>query len=158
MAQVWCKHLLVKLGSGKSRTRSNSTPARPYVWRFSILSRLMCPSTGPLLHLWVTAASPALRSMQSVHCTSSCSAYAALALTNYSWDESPVIGEESDRSASISKPTFIPLQRHGEHRQSARARAENALKFQPVTYKETKILRNAWQMIFRKQIVNRLAQ
>jgi hypothetical protein len=37
-------------------------PARPYICRFSILSRLSCPSTGPLLHGSLTAASTALRS------------------------------------------------------------------------------------------------
>ena len=36
-------------------------PARPYICRFSILSRLSCPSTGPLLHGSLTAASTALR-------------------------------------------------------------------------------------------------
>jgi hypothetical protein len=49
-------------GSGSRRARSNSIPARPYICRFSILSRLSCPSTGPLLHGSLTAASTALRS------------------------------------------------------------------------------------------------
>ena len=49
-------------GSGSKRARTNSIPARPYICRFSILSRLSCPSTGPLLHGSLTAASTALRS------------------------------------------------------------------------------------------------
>lgn len=49
-------------GSGSKRARSNSIPARPYICRFSILRRLSCPSTGPLLHGSLTAASTALRS------------------------------------------------------------------------------------------------
>jgi hypothetical protein len=36
-------------GSGKRRARSRSTPARPYIWRRHIFSRLIWPSTGPLL-------------------------------------------------------------------------------------------------------------
>ena len=39
--------------------RSSLTPARPYIWRLSVLRRLMCPSTGPLLQGSVTAASTA---------------------------------------------------------------------------------------------------
>jgi hypothetical protein len=39
-------------GSGSSRARSSSMPLRPYIWRFSILRRLICPSTGPLLQGW----------------------------------------------------------------------------------------------------------
>jgi hypothetical protein len=50
------------LGSGNSRARRSSTPARPYICRRSVLSRLMWPSTGPLLHACVTAPSTALRS------------------------------------------------------------------------------------------------
>src|SRR6202022_1269448 len=49
-------------GSGSRRARSSSIPARPYICRFSILSRLSCPSTGPLLHGSLTANSTALRS------------------------------------------------------------------------------------------------
>lgn len=52
--------------SGRRRARSSSTPARPYICRFSILSRLICPSTGPLLQRWLTAASTAARSCWSV--------------------------------------------------------------------------------------------
>jgi hypothetical protein len=48
-------------GSGSRRARSSSIPARPYICRFSILSRFMCPSTGPLLHGSLTADSAALR-------------------------------------------------------------------------------------------------
>src|SRR5260370_11797907 len=49
-------------GSGSRRARSSSIPARPYICRFSILSRFMCPSTGPLLHGLLTADSTALTS------------------------------------------------------------------------------------------------
>jgi hypothetical protein len=49
-------------GSGSRRARSTSIPARPYICRFSILSRFMCPSTGPLLHGLLTAASAYRRS------------------------------------------------------------------------------------------------
>src|SRR4051812_10177567 len=35
--------------SGVSRARSNSKPARPYIWRLIVFSRFTCPSTGPLL-------------------------------------------------------------------------------------------------------------
>ena len=52
----------LNVGSGSRRARSSSIPARPYICRFSILSRLSCPSTGPLLHGLLTAASTALRS------------------------------------------------------------------------------------------------
>jgi hypothetical protein len=36
-------------GSGSNLARSNSTPARPYMARFSVLSRFICPSVWPLL-------------------------------------------------------------------------------------------------------------
>jgi hypothetical protein len=39
----------LKRDSGNKRARSSSTPARSYIWRLSVLRRLMCPSTGPLL-------------------------------------------------------------------------------------------------------------
>ena len=58
LPQSWCN-----LGGderGKTRARSSSNPARPYIWRLSVFSRLMCPSTGPLLQLCSTAASTAL--------------------------------------------------------------------------------------------------
>ena len=32
------------------RARSNATLARPYIVRFNIFSRLICPSVWPLLH------------------------------------------------------------------------------------------------------------
>ena len=51
-----------KSGLGRSRARSKDTPARPYICRFIIFNRLMCPSTGPLLHGSVTAASTAFKS------------------------------------------------------------------------------------------------
>jgi Icc-related predicted phosphoesterase len=66
LAQFWCRAWAVGSDSGSRRARSNSTPVRPYIWRFSTLSRLMCPSTGPLLHGVVTAASTALRSCFNV--------------------------------------------------------------------------------------------
>jgi hypothetical protein len=39
--------------------RRSSTPARPYICRFKVLSRFTWPSTTPLLHCSVTAASTA---------------------------------------------------------------------------------------------------
>ena len=33
-----------------TRRRSRSKPALPYIWRLSVLSRLICPSACPLLH------------------------------------------------------------------------------------------------------------
>ena len=38
------------------RCFSNPIPALPYIWRFSIFRRLICPSTGPLLHANVSPA------------------------------------------------------------------------------------------------------
>ena len=40
----------------RTRARSSSNPARPYICRLIVFSRFTCPSTGPLLHLAVTAA------------------------------------------------------------------------------------------------------
>ncbi len=40
----------------KTRRRSKSKCARPYICRFIVFSRLMCPSTGPLLHGYFKAA------------------------------------------------------------------------------------------------------
>ena len=34
----------------RTRCRRSSKPARPYIWRLSILSRWTLPSVGPLLH------------------------------------------------------------------------------------------------------------
>ena len=45
------------VASGKSRARRSSTPARPYICRRRVFSRLMCPSTGPLLQRSATAPS-----------------------------------------------------------------------------------------------------
>src|SRR5271157_438705 len=60
LTQFWCSvYGLLNSGSGSRRARSNSIPARPYICRFSILSRFMCPSTGPLLHGVLTADSTA---------------------------------------------------------------------------------------------------
>jgi hypothetical protein len=52
LTQFWCSvYGSLNFGSGSRRARSSSIPARPYICRFRILSRLMCPSTGPLLHV-----------------------------------------------------------------------------------------------------------
>jgi hypothetical protein len=60
LTQFWCSvYGSLNSGSGSRRARSNSIPARPYICRFSILSRVMCPSTGPLLHGVLTADSTA---------------------------------------------------------------------------------------------------
>ncbi len=45
-----------------TRRRSRSTFARPYIWRFTSLSRVTCPSVWPLLHSDASAASTAARS------------------------------------------------------------------------------------------------
>ena len=47
---------------GKTRARRSSKPARPYIWRLIILSRLIWPSTWPVLHDVSTAAATAERS------------------------------------------------------------------------------------------------
>jgi hypothetical protein len=41
---------------GKTRARSSSKPARPYIWRLIILRRLIWPSTWPVLQDVSTAA------------------------------------------------------------------------------------------------------
>ena len=43
----------------RTRALSKTNPALPYICRLTVFRRLMCPSTGPLLHRWVTAASTA---------------------------------------------------------------------------------------------------
>jgi hypothetical protein len=40
----------------RTPARNNTHPARPYICRLIVFSRFTCPSTGPLLHLCVTAA------------------------------------------------------------------------------------------------------
>ena len=42
-----------------TRSRNRSKWARPYIWRLMVFSRLMQPSTGPLLHGSCSAASTA---------------------------------------------------------------------------------------------------
>ena len=44
---------------GKTRARRSSKPARPYIWRLIIFSRLIWPSTWPVLHGVSTAAATA---------------------------------------------------------------------------------------------------
>ncbi len=39
LAQLWCTHFLAIRDSGSRRARSSSTPARPYIWRLSVLRR-----------------------------------------------------------------------------------------------------------------------
>src|SRR5262249_46365405 len=39
-----------------TRARRSTNPARPYICRLIVFNRFTCPSTGPLLHLCVTAA------------------------------------------------------------------------------------------------------
>ena len=41
--------------TASTRSFSRSNPARPYIWRLMVLSRLICPSTGPLLQGCVSA-------------------------------------------------------------------------------------------------------
>src|SRR3954451_1213441 len=45
--------------ASRNRRPSRSSLARPYIWRLSVLSRLIRPSTGPVLHGSVAAARPA---------------------------------------------------------------------------------------------------
>jgi len=42
--------------ASRNRRSSRSRLARPYIWRLRVLSRLICPSTGPLLQASVRAA------------------------------------------------------------------------------------------------------
>jgi hypothetical protein len=51
---------------GRTRASSSVKPARPYIWRLMVLSRLMWPSRGPLLHGAVIASSTARRSRRRV--------------------------------------------------------------------------------------------
>jgi hypothetical protein len=46
----------------RTLARSSANPARPYICRLIIFSRLTCPSTGPLLHFPVSAAATAASS------------------------------------------------------------------------------------------------
>jgi hypothetical protein len=39
LPQLWCE--LGAGGRGKTRARSSSNPARPYIWRLNVFSRLM---------------------------------------------------------------------------------------------------------------------
>jgi len=57
--------------SGKTRAFRSSNPARLYLCRLPIFSRLICPSHGPLLHGAVIASSTARRSRRRVrpNCT-----------------------------------------------------------------------------------------
>ena len=60
LPQLPCRQLV---GSGSTRARKSLTPALPYIARFSVFSRLMWPSVGPLLQLTVTAFLTASRSV-----------------------------------------------------------------------------------------------
>src|SRR5271165_3794044 len=60
LPQLRCRQLV---GSGSTRARKSLTPALPYIARFSVFSRLMWPSVGPLLQLTVTAFLTASRSV-----------------------------------------------------------------------------------------------
>src|SRR5689334_9352794 len=44
---------------GRTRALRSSNPARPYIWRLIIFSRLIWPSTCPVLHEVSTAADTA---------------------------------------------------------------------------------------------------
>jgi Protein of unknown function DUF262 len=63
LPQVRCRQLV---GGGSTRARRSSTPALPYIARFSVFSRLIWPSVGPLLQLTVTAFLTAPMSCRSV--------------------------------------------------------------------------------------------
>src|SRR5690349_19393015 len=49
--------------ASRNRRPSRSSLARPYICRLSVLSRLICPSTGPVLHGSVAAARTAASSV-----------------------------------------------------------------------------------------------
>src|SRR5690606_28080326 len=55
----------VYAGSGMTRARSSSKPARPYIWRLIALRRLIWPSVWPLLQGSSRAARTAARSCSS---------------------------------------------------------------------------------------------
>ncbi len=46
----WLSRTLCDQAAQRTRLRSRSKPARPYIWRLSIFSRLIWPSACPLLH------------------------------------------------------------------------------------------------------------
>jgi hypothetical protein len=54
-----------KCGNGSSLARMISTLTRPYIARFRVLSRLICPSTWPLDHFVVNAFRTAAKSFRS---------------------------------------------------------------------------------------------
>jgi hypothetical protein len=53
LPRVWCYR---RQGGCKTRKRSKSNLARPYIMRLMTFKRLTCPSTWPLLHSRVSAA------------------------------------------------------------------------------------------------------
>ena len=65
------QHLTMDGFHGRTRALSRSKPARPYIWRSITFSRLMCPSSGPLLRRAVMASCTASKSPRSVraNCT-----------------------------------------------------------------------------------------
>ena len=52
----------IAASKGSTLALSNSNLARPYIWRLMTLSRLICPSTGPLLHRMTMEQRTAFRS------------------------------------------------------------------------------------------------
>ena len=52
----WLSRTLCDQAAHRTRLRSSSKPARPYIWRLSIFRRLICPSAWPLLHGSTSAA------------------------------------------------------------------------------------------------------
>ncbi len=52
LPKPWCTP---RADTGNIRARKRSTPARPYMARFKVFSRLICPSVRPLLQSVVTA-------------------------------------------------------------------------------------------------------
>ena len=61
VSRTWLKSWEAMNGHAALRTRalSKTNPALPYICRLTVFRRLTCPSTGPLLHRCVTAASTA---------------------------------------------------------------------------------------------------
>jgi hypothetical protein len=124
LAQVWCTYCPAIRDSGNRRARSSLTPARPYIWRLSVLRRLMCPSTGPLLQGSVTAASTAPKSFAkfvqsasahecqfSARASSTGAAQPACPRAGGSESSKPISASPRSRdTAARKRPQFLPVQ------------------------------------------------
>jgi hypothetical protein len=116
LTQFWCSIMgSLSAGSGSRRALSNSIPARPYICHFSILSRLSCPSTGPLLHGSLTAASTALRSCFKVWTKLTSEWIPVLPSSIQRWKVLTALAQDraetKNQLAHGSKARALPLQR-----------------------------------------------